>query len=582
MHHSERPAAGRAALAQAPASGIFRRPPVPQEPQEAPTMDATQRALAREVARRRTFAIISHPDAGKTTLTEKLLLYGGALREAGAVRAQKAARHATSDWLELERQRGISVSSSVLHFEHRGLRVNLLDTPGHRDFSEDTYRTLVAADSAVMLIDAAKGVEAQTRKLFEVCRLRRIPIFTFVNKMDREGRDPLDLVAEIEEVLGIDAVPANWPIGAGREFRGVYDRTARCARIFSGGRHGTLRVDEARIEGAPRDPAVREAMGATSHGVADALDLLDGAGAGFEPDRVAVGLQTPVFFGSALTNYGVSVFLDRFLELAPPPGARTSTRGRIDPVLRPFSGFVFKIQANMDPDHRDRVAFLRVCSGRFVRGESAIHVRTGRSLRLARSTLVHAREREQVDEAYPGDVVGLFDPGLFRIGDTLSAEGGFAFDGIPSFSPEHFARVEVAEVVKRKALAKGLEQLAQEGVVQIFTDPGGGSAAPIVGAVGPLQFEVLQHRLKTEYRVELALAPLAYQLARWPHAGFDPAAFRFSDSVRVVEDREGRPVLLFRSAWNLDVVREKHPELELAETGDAPVRSEILAEGDEA
>jgi peptide chain release factor 3 len=534
-------------------------------------MDAEQRALAREVARRRTFAIISHPDAGKTTLTEKLLLYGGAVREAGAVRAQKSARYATSDWLAIEKQRGISVSSSVLQFEHAGCRVNLLDTPGHRDFSEDTYRTLVAADSAVMLIDAAKGVEAQTRKLFEVCRLRHIPIFTFVNKMDRQGREPLDLLSEIEEVLGIDAVPLVWPIGMGSEFRGVYDRTARCARLFSGGHHGTLRVEETQVDGAPGDPAVRAALGPRADEVADALDLLDGAGAGFEPDRAAVGLQTPVFFGSALTNYGVLPFLDRFLELAPPPGARTSTAGPIDPVAHPFSGFVFKIQANMDPDHRDRVAFLRVCSGHFVRGESAVHARTGKSVRLARSTLLQAQERETVEEAYPGDVVGLFDPGIFRIGDTLSAEGGFAFDGIPSFSPEHFARVEVALVLNRKALAKGLSQLSQEGVVQVFTEPGAGTAAMILGAVGPLQFEVLQHRMQSEYGVPLKLTPLQYQLARWPHAGFDPEAFRYSESVKIVEDRDHRPVLLFRTSWNLEVTKQKHPELELAETGDAVV-----------
>jgi peptide chain release factor 3 len=539
-------------------------------------MDAQQRALAREVARRRTFAIISHPDAGKTTLTEKLLLYGGALREAGAVRAQKAARYATSDWLAIEKQRGISVSSSVLQFEHGGCRVNLLDTPGHKDFSEDTYRTLVAADSAVMLIDAAKGVEAQTRKLFEVCRLRHIPIFTFVNKLDRQGREPLDLLGEIEDVLGIDAVPLTWPIGMGSEFRGIYDREARRARFFTGGRHGTLRVDETEVAGAPDDPAVRAALGANAVDVIDALALLDGAGAAFDAELVARGLQTPVFFGSALTNYGVLPFLDRFLALAPPPGPRTSTAGPLDPVAHGFAGFVFKIQANMDPDHRDRVAFLRVCSGHFVRGETAIHSRTGKPVRLARSTLLQAQERETVDEAYPGDVVGLFDPGLFRIGDTLSAEGGFAFDGIPSFSPEHFARVEVALVPNRKALAKGLSQLAQEGVAQVFTEPGAGTAAMILGAVGPLQFEVLQHRLQAEYGVALKLTPLSYQLARWPRAGFDAEAFRWSDSVKIVEDRDHHPVLLFRSAWNLDMTRQKHPDLELAETGDAgvPVESD--------
>jgi peptide chain release factor 3 len=314
--------------------------------------------------------------------------------------------------------------------------------------------------------------------------------------------------------------------------------------------------------------------------VADALDLLDGAGADFDPVRVAQGLQTPMFFGSALTNFGVLPFLDRFLELAPPPGPRTSTAGPIDPVAHAFSGFVFKIQANMDPDHRDRVAFLRVCSGRFVRGESAIHVRSGQSLRLARSTLVQAAAREDVEEAFPGDVVGLFDPGLFRIGDTLSAEGGFAFDGIPSFSPEHFARVEVAEVLKRKALAKGLEQLAQEGCVQLFSDPGAGTSAPIVGAVGPLQFEVLQHRLATEYGVALKLTPLPYALARWPRRGFDAEAFRYSDSVRIVEDRDGRVVLLFRTPWNLEMTQQKYPELELAETGDAPPRAEAFDAAD--
>jgi peptide chain release factor 3 len=526
-------------------------------------------ALAREVARRRTFAIISHPDAGKTTLTEKLLLFGGRLREAGAVRAQKASRHATSDWLELEKQRGISVSSSVMHFEHGGHRVNILDTPGHKDFSEDTYRTLVAADAAVMLIDAAKGVEAQTRKLFEVCRLRHVPIFTFVNKMDRQGREPLDLMSEIEDVLGIAAVPINWPIGAGREFRGVYDRLAGRALLFSGGRHGTARVDQREVEGGPDDPAVREAMGPFAAEVGEGLALLDGAGAEFDREQVEQGQQTPMFFGSALTNYGVLPFLERFLELAPPPGARASTAGPIDPVSRPFSGFVFKIQANMDPDHRDRVAFLRICSGRFERGRQAVLERTGERVRMARSTLVQAQDREVVDEAFPGDVVGLFDPGVFRIGDTLSEEGGFAYEGIPSFSPEHFARVDVAEVLKRKALAKGLEQLVQEGAVQLFQEPGAGSAAPILGAVGPLQFEVLQHRLKAEYGVDLRLVPLDFKLARWPHKGFDAADFRYSEAVRVVGDRDGHPVLLFRSPWNLEMTQQKHPDLELAETGDA-------------
>jgi peptide chain release factor 3 len=529
-------------------------------------MNDDRQTIGREVARRRTFAIISHPDAGKTTLTEKLLLFGGALREAGAVRARRAARHATSDWLEIEKQRGISVSSSVMHFVYGDFRVNILDTPGHRDFSEDTYRTLVAADSAVMLIDAAKGVEAQTRKLFEVCRLRGIPIFTFVNKMDRHGRDPLDLMSEIEEVLGIDAVALNWPVGAGNEFRGVYDRLGERLQLFSGGNHGGSLVDEEDVEGPHDGPAVRAALGAKADDLADALALLEGAGAGFDPVRVRAGEQTPLFFGSALTNFGVRPFLERFLELAPPPAPRPSSRGPIDPAGEAFSGFVFKIQANMDPDHRDRVAFVRVCSGRFVRGATARHVRTGKPVRLANSTLLMGQGREEVSEAYPGDVVGLFDPGLFRIGDTLSESGDFAFEGFPVFAPEHFMRVELGLVERRKALAKGLEQLAQEGAVQLFTDGGNGAGTPIVGAVGPLQFDVLKHRMASEYKVDLRLTPMPHRVARWPRGTFDPEMVRHSQLVKLVHDREGRPVLLSESASYLERMTERHPGLELADT----------------
>jgi peptide chain release factor 3 len=522
--------------------------------------------IAREVERRRTFAIISHPDAGKTTLTEKLLLFGGAIREAGAVRAQKAARHATSDWLELEKQRGISVSSSVMHFETDGFRVNILDTPGHKDFSEDTYRTLVAADSAVMLIDAAKGVEAQTRKLFEVCRMRRIPIFTFVNKMDRLGRDPFDLMSEIEDVLGIDAVPVNWPVGHGSDFIGVYDRIRPGLLTFSGGRHGTTLVDQTRVPGPIDSEPVRDAIGLLAGETAESLELLDGAGSAFDLATTLAGEQTPMFFGSALTNFGVLPFLERFLEMAPCPGPRESDAGPVDPIGCGFSGFVFKIQANMDPDHRDRVAFLRICSGRFVKDSAAIHVRTGKKLRLSKSTLVQARDRESLEEAYPGDVVGLFDPGIFRIGDSVSEAGSFAFAGIPTFSPELFVRVEVAEVMKRKSLEKGLDQLAQEGAVQLFHEVGAGSAAPIIGGMGQLQFDVLEHRMASEYNVKLRLTPMPHQVARWPQAGFDAGAFRFFDAVKVVEDREGHPVLLIKSAWYLDRIAEKHPELVLSET----------------
>jgi peptide chain release factor 3 len=540
----------------------------PAEAERAGQAGAGPRNLAHEVARRRTFAIISHPDAGKTTLTEKLLLFGGALREAGAVRGQRSSRHAASDWLELEKQRGISVSSSVMHFDFRDFRVNILDTPGHRDFSEDTYRTLTAADSAVMLIDAAKGIEAQTRKLFEVCRLRGIPIFTFVNKMDRYGRDPLDLMGEIEEVLGIDAYPVNWPVGEGSDFRGVYDRLSRKLILFSGGDHGRSLLDESVLEGEVHSPAMVETLGHLAEPLADSLDLLDGAGADLEIERVRIGQQTPMFFGSALTNFGVSPFLDRFLEMAPCPGARQSDSGSIDPVEHPFSGFVFKIQANMDKDHRDRVAFLRVCSGSFQKGRTAEHVRTGKKVRLANSTLLMGRDREEVEEAYPGDVVGLFDPGTFRIGDTLSEAGRFSFPGIPSFSPECFARVDVAMVKKRKALEKGIDQLVQEGAVQLYREPGGGSATVILGAVGQLQFDVFQHRLKSEYNVEPGLVPMDFRIARWPQGEFDPSVFRYSERVRVFEDREGRPVLLAMTEWDLKRIEEKHPGLALSETAD--------------
>jgi peptide chain release factor 3 len=529
---------------------------------------SSPRVIEQEVERRRTFAIISHPDAGKTTLTEKLLLFGGALREAGAVRGQRSSRHAASDWLELEKQRGISVSSSVMHFDHEGFRVNILDTPGHKDFSEDTYRTLTAADSAVMLIDAAKGVELQTRKLFQVCRMRGIPIFTFVNKMDRYGREPLDLMSDIEEVLGIAAVPVNWPIGQGKDFRGVYDRLGERLIIFSGGNHGKTLVEENVIVGAPDSDAVQDAAGVFGQELLDSLELLDGASESIDFDRVRAGEQTPMFFGSALTNFGISPFLERFLALAPCPSARESDHGPIDPARHPFSGFVFKIQANMDKDHRDRVAFLRICSGSFEKGKSTRHVRTGKSIRMSKSTLLMGQDREDVELAFPGDVVGLFDPGTFRIGDTLSSGQELAYPGIPSFSPECFVRVEVAAVAKRKSLEKGIDQLVQEGAVQLFREPGGGSATTILGAVGELQFDVFSHRLKSEYGVEPRLSRLDFRLARWPQGEFDPDVFRYSERVRVFEDREGRPVLLAISDWDLRSVEEKNPDLKLAETAD--------------
>jgi len=529
-------------------------------------MTVDTKKVVREIERRRTFAIISHPDAGKTTLTEKLLLYGGAIREAGAVRARRAARHATSDWLELEKQRGISVSSSVMTFEHDGFRVNILDTPGHHDFSEDTYRTLSAADSAVMLIDAAKGVEPQTRKLFHVCRMRGIPIFTFVNKMDRLGKDPLDLMGEIEDVLGIHAIPVNWPVGAGRDFKGVYDRIKRRLLIFHGGQHGSSEVRWEILDGEPAAPHIREAMGEQADEVIDTLELLEGAGEELDLKKVLAGELTPMFFGSALTNFGVLPFLETFLEIAPAPYARPSSEGMVEPAERPFSAFVFKIQANMDPDHRDRVAFIRICSGAFIKGENTIHVPSGKKFRLSNSTLLMAKDRTGIDEAFPGDVIGLFDPGMFRIGDTLSDEGTFFYEGIPSFPPEHFVRVQIAEVLKRKSLQKGLEQLTQEGLVQLFTDPNAVTAAPILGAIGPLQFDVLQFRLQAEYGVELRLEPMPFKVARWIRGKYDPDIFRYSSSTKVVDDREGRKVLLLERIYGLHHFEQNHPELELSET----------------
>ena len=542
----------------------FRRPHGSSIPQR--DVEALQKEIAREVERRRTFAIISHPDAGKTTLTEKILLFGGAVREAGAVRAQKANKHATSDWLEIEKQRGISVSSSVMHADYEGVRINILDTPGHRDFSEDTYRTLIAADSAVMLIDAAKGVEAQTRRLFEVCRMRGIPIFTFINKMDRHGQDPLDLLSEIEDVLGIESVPVNWPIGVGKEFRGTYDRLGRRLDLFSGGNHGTTTVDQESIAGEPDDSAIAGALGGSAEEILEGLELLEGAGTEFDEERVRRGEQTPVFFGSALTNFGLKPFLDRFVSLAPPPLARPDTEEKpVDPSGEGFSGFVFKIQANMDPGHRDRIAFVRICSGKFEQGVNATHRRTGKTIRLAKSTLLMGRGREGVEEAYPGDVVGLFDPGFLQIGDTLCASGRFDFPELPTFAPEHFMRVELGLVEKRKALQKGLDQLAHEGAIQVFSDPDG-AGATILGAVGPLQFDVLKHRLKSEYKVELRLSPLTFSVARWATGAFKPEMVGHSRLSKLVYDHVGRPVLISEGLNFLERILEGHEDVALAET----------------
>jgi peptide chain release factor 3 len=520
-----------------------------------------------EVARRRTFAIISHPDAGKTTLTEKLLLYGGAIHLAGAVKSKRASRHATSDWMELEKQRGISVTTSVMSFEYQGHLVNLLDTPGHQDFSEDTYRTLAAADSAVMLIDAAKGVETQTKKLFQVCRMRGIPIFTFVNKLDRHGREPLELMDEIEQVLGIRSCPLNWPIGMGPGFRGVYDRRSTKLHLFdASGRHGEVQVDS-RVSDM-NDVALRDAIGEAAHRrLVEENEMLDMAGDAFDIDRVLQGQLAPMFFGSAMTNFGVEPFLQAFLDLAPAPTARRTKSGPVQPTEKKFTGFIFKIQANMDPSHRDRIAFMRVVSGRFERGMTVRHARLEKDIRLSKSTSFLAQERTTVEEAYGGDVIGLFDPGIFCIGDTLSEGSHEPFEGIPRFSPEHFAQIRVKDALKRKQMKAGLDQLSEEGAIQVFHQRGMGDQSPILGAVGALQFEVLEFRLRAEYNVEVIIDRLPYSIARWVvGTPFNARDFDRGDSSVCVEDKDGSPIVLFRNEWALRWAQDNSKGLEFRTT----------------
>jgi peptide chain release factor 3 len=506
--------------------------------------------LAREVQRRRTFAIISHPDAGKTTLTEKLLLYGGAIHLAGSVKARRAKRHATSDWMEMEQERGISVTSSVLQFEYEGMRVNLLDTPGHQDFSEDTYRTLLAADSAVMLLDNRKGVEEQTRKLFEVCRLRRIPIFTFVNKCDRIGVSPLQLLDDVEAELGIACAAVTWPVTDGTNFLGVFDRPSETLHLFEKGKDHGATAPQQKVTGLD-DPRLEELLGrAARDRFVEEIELLDAAGATFDEEAFLRGEVSPTFFGSALTNFGVEPFLRRFLKHAPPPGEREAREGTVHPLDPRFSGFVFKIQANMDPKHRDRVAFVRICSGQFEAGDSAVNMRTGKPVRLARPQQFFAQEREAVTEAWPGDVVGIHDRGSLRVGDTLSEEGKVRFEDIPSFSPEHFARVLVPDPLRRKHLDKGLQELSEEGAVQVFYAGSAAGPAPVVGAVGPLQFDVLLHRLEHEYGVSARLEPLPYRDARWvrgPEEEIRRVARGYD--CELVRDRADRPLILFRNEW---------------------------------
>ncbi|MCR3758804.1 peptide chain release factor 3 [Clostridium felsineum] len=506
--------------------------------------------LVSEIEKRRTFAIISHPDAGKTTLTEKLLLYGGAIRLAGSVKARKASKHAVSDWMEIEKQRGISVTSSVMQFNYEGYCINILDTPGHQDFSEDTYRTLMAADSAVMVIDAAKGIEAQTKKLFHVCSLRGIPIFTFVNKMDRESRDPFELLQEIETELGIKSYPINWPIGAGKDFKGVYDRRKKAVHVFNGGNHGQTEVED--VEGDVNDEALAGLLGeALQEKLSEDIELLDIAGDEFDIERVRQGEITPVFFGSALTNFGVEPFLEEFLKLTTAPTPRNSDKGEINVFDNEFSAFVFKIQANMNKAHRDRIAFMRICSGKFEKGMEVNHVQKGNTVKLTQPQQFLAQDREIIEEAYAGDIIGVFDPGIFNIGDTLcKSSDKFKFEGIPIFAPEHFARVRTVDTMKRKQFIKGITQIAQEGAIQVFKEVNIGIEELIVGVVGVLQFEVLQYRLQNEYNVEIKMDILPFKYIRWIEEG-DAENLTITSDTKIVKDVNERSLLLFQSEWSI-------------------------------
>ena len=522
-----------------------------------------------EIKRRRTFAIISHPDAGKTTLTEKFLLYGGAIAQAGQVKGKKNTRAATSDWMEIEKQRGISVTSSVMQFQYEGFCINILDTPGHQDFSEDTYRTLMAADSAVMVIDAAKGVEAQTRKLFKVCAMRDIPIFTFINKMDRESRDPFELCEELEHELGIDTYAVNWPIGCGKEFQGVYDRQNRKIIHFTSNTNARA-ATATEIE--PDDPALADLIGqARRDQLVDEIELLDGASCDFDMDRVRHGKLSPVFFGSALTNFGVEPFLEEFLRMTTAPLPRRAGDEIIDSFDDDFSAFVFKIQANMNKAHRDRIAFMRVVSGKFEADKEVYHMQGGKKIRLSRPQQLMAAEREIIEEAYAGDIIGVFDPGIFSIGDTLcTGKKKIEFAGIPTFSPEHFARIEQKDTMKRKQFVKGMEQIAQEGAIQIFREVGGGMEEVVVGVVGVLQLEVLEYRLNTEYNVEIRMQQLPFEQLRWIQNDPDTYVLRDLDltsDTKAVEDMKGNRLLLFTSDWAIRWAETHNETLKLSEFG---------------
>ncbi len=523
--------------------------------------------LKSEIQRRRTFAIISHPDAGKTTLTEKFLLYGGAIQTAGSVKGKQTDKHAVSDWMDLEKQRGISITSSVLQFEYNGYCINILDTPGHQDFSEDTYRTLMAADSAVMVIDAAKGIEPQTRKLFKVCAMRHIPIFTFINKMDREARDPFDLLDELEREFGIGTYPMNWPIGCGQSFKGVYDRIERRILSFGDSHRGRELIHAVKCEITDTEK-LHELVGERLTGeLVEQVELLDGASFDFDLEAVREGRLSPVFFGSALNNFGIEPFLEHFLEMTTSPLPRVAEGKLINPFDDKFTAFVFKIQANMNKAHRDRIAFMRICSGRFERGRDYYHVQGAKSFRLSQPQQMMAEERQVIDEAYAGDIIGVFDPGIFSIGDTVCEKGErVRFEGIPTFAPEHFAMVEQVDSMKRKQFAKGMNQIAQEGAIQIFFEPNSGLERVIVGVVGVLQFEVLEYRLKNEYGCDLRRTNLAYQQIRWiENEDLDPKTLKLSHDTKWVQDFRGKNLLIFTSEWAIRWVLEDNPSLKLVE-----------------
>jgi peptide chain release factor 3 len=523
-----------------------------------------ERQLREEIRRRRTFGIISHPDAGKTTLTEKLLLFGGAIQMAGAIKARKAARHATSDWMKVEQERGISVTTSVMKFTHRDCEINLLDTPGHQDFSEDTYRVLTAVDSALMVIDSAKGVETQTEKLMAVCRMRNTPVITFINKLDREGREPLDLLHDVEEKLQIECAPMAWPIGMGKRFSGVYNLFRKELRLFTPG--GETRQREGIVISDLGDPQLDALLGSQAAELRNDIELLEGAANPFEQSEYLKGNQTPVFFGSAINNFGIEELLDALVDLAPAPGPRATMTREVAPGEEAFSGFVFKIQANMDPMHRDRIAFMRICSGKFVRGMKVRHHRIGKDINLTNATIFMAQDRAHVEEAWPGDIIGLHNHGTIKVGDTFSDREPLKFTGIPSFAAEHFRRVRLKNPLKSKQLDKGLTQLAEEGAIQVFRPLLGNDY--VVGAVGVLQFDVTMDRLRTEYGVDALYEAVDYATARWVSCG-EPkrfAEFERKNQAHLARDTDGTLVFLAPSEWRLGFVMEQWPEVVFAKT----------------